>query len=407
MVCTHGSEHTSEGIVADLESAFRDNWTDDSEIVISKGFIEYFTLLKDMRTASKTSHSLLEIIFTTVCAYICGANSWEGVVEFAKARESWLLQYIEMKNGIPSLSTYWRTFVQLDPQAFSQCFRNWTYTLLGSAKHIAIDGKALRGTWEKDNPDAQLILVSAWATDKGLLLGQVKTDVKSNEITAIPRLLDIICIRDCLISIDAAGCQTKIARQIVDQGGDYLFSLKGNQGKLRKDVEFFFEDALANDWSYCDFESCESVEKGHGRIDTRTVYLVRDMSGCIDETLWPKIQSIIMVASKRCIKGKESVETRYYITSSHMSVTEVALAIRRHWSIENALHWSLDVGFREDRQVSQKKTLAENLAVVRRIALTLLRKEKSRLSLENKRMRAAMSVDYLDHVLGLKSTEIS
>lgn len=393
--------------MADLGSAFEDNWTDDSEIVISKGFIEYFTLLKDVRTANKTSHSLLEIIFTTVCAYICGANSWEGVVEFVKARESWLLQYIEMKNGIPSLATYWRTFVQLDPQTFSQCFRNWTYTLLGNTKHIAIDGKVLRGTYDKDNPDAQLILVSAWATDKGLLLGQVRTDIKSNEITAIPKLLEIICIKDCLISIDAAGCQTKIAKQIVDQGGDYLFALKGNQGTLRKDIELFFEDAIANNWEYFDFESCESIEKGHGRIDKRTVYLVRDMNICIDETLWPKIQSVIMVISKRQIKGKETVETRYYITSSNMNVTEAALSIRRHWSIENTLHWSLDVGFREDRQVSQKLNLAENLAVIRRIALTLLRKETSGLSLENKRMKAAMSVDYLDQVLGLKSMKIS
>lgn len=391
----------------DLDNIYDDDGIDSFETVISTGFIEYFSLLQDFRTANKTSHSLLEIIFMTVCAYICGANSWEGVVEFVKARKEWLLKYIEMKNGIPSLATYWRTFVHLDPHAFSQCFRNWTNTLLESTKHIAIDGKALRGAYDKDNPNSQLILVSAWATDKGLLLGQVKTDIKSNEIKAIPRLLDIICIKDCLISIDAAGCQTKIARQIVDQGGAYLFALKGNQGSLRGDVEIFFEDALASNWEYIDFQCCESIEKGHGRIDTRKTYLVKGMKDCIDEKLWPKIQSIIMVISKRSIKGKESTETRYYITSSNMDVTEVALAIRKHWGIENGLHWSLDVGFREDRQVSQKANLIENLAIVRRIAFTLLRGEPSKLSLENKRMKAAMSVDYLDQVLGFKSRKIS
>lgn len=382
------------------------DWVDDSEKAIAEGFIEYFALIKDPKTARKTNHSLLEIIFTTVCAYICGANSWEGVVEFVKSRELWLKKYIELKNGIPSLATYWRTFLHLDPSTFSKCFRDWVYTLLGKAKHIAIDGKTLCGTHDEENSDAQLILVSAWATEKGLLLGQVKTDVKSNEITAIPKLLDLICIKNCLISIDAAGCQTKIAKKIADQGGDYLLALKGNQGTLRNDVETFFQDALESNWTSLSFESCESVEKGHGRIDTRTVYLVRDMSDCIDEDLWPKIQSIIMVISKRSIKGKESIETRYYITSSPMDVTEAALAIRRHWSIENGLHWSLDVGFREDRQIVKKINLAENLAVVRRIAFTLLRRDKKALSLENKRMKAALSSDYLEEILDIKSMKI-
>lgn len=393
--------------MADFDSTCDDEWTDDSARAISSGFIEYFVLLKDPRSSKKTSHSLLEIIFTTVCAYVCGANSWEGVLEFAKARESWLKKYIALENGIPSLATYWRTFVHLEPCAFEQCFRDWVFTLLGDVKHIAIDGKTLRGVHDKTNPGAQLVLVSAWATDKGLLLGQVKTDVKSNEITAIPKLLDLIRVKDCLVSIDAAGCQTKVAEKITELGGEYLLALKGNQGTLRSDVETFFQDALVSNWEHLDFERCESVEKGHGRIDTRTVYLVRNMADCIDERQWPQIQSVIMVVSKRRIKDKESEESRYYITSSRMGVTEAALAVRRHWAIENGLHWSLDVGFREDRQVAQKMNLAENLAVLRRIAFTLLRNEKSSLSLENKRMKAAMSEDYLDQVLGLSSTKIS
>lgn len=390
-----------------FSSACDNEWIDDSTKVISSSFIEYFAMLEDARSSKKTSHSLLEIIFTTVCAYICGANSWEGVLEFARAREQWLKKYIVLENGIPSLVTYWRAFVHLEPCTFEQCFRNWVYTLLGNTRHIAIDGKTLRGVHDKENPDSQLVLVSAWATDKGLLLGQVKTDIKSNEITAIPRLLDLICVKDCLISIDAAGCQTKIAEKISKLGGEYLLALKGNQGTLRSDVEAFFQDALSSNWEHLDFERCESVEKGHGRIDTRTVYLVKDMADCIDNEQWPEIQSVIMVNSRRLIKDRETEESRYYITSSRMGVTEAALAIRKHWAIENGLHWSLDVGFREDRQVAQKINLAENLAVLRRIAFTLLKQEKSALSLENKRMKAAMSEEYLDQVLGLNATAIS
>lgn len=301
--------------MADFSDPCDDGWADDAERVISSGFIEYFSLLKDPRSVKKTSHSLLEIIFTTVCAYICGANSWEGVLEFAKAREMWLKKYILLANGIPSLVTYWRTFAHLEPNAFEQCFRDWVFTLLGEVRHIAIDGKTLRDVYDKDNPEAQLVLVSAWATDKGLLLGQVKTDIKSNEITAIPKLLDLIRVKECLISIDAAGCQTKIAEKITKLGGEYLLALKGNQSKLRADVEGFFQDALDSDWEHLDYERCESVEKGHGRIDTRTVYLVRNMTDCIDEQQWPKIQSIIMVVSKKTCERQRNRREQilYYI----------------------------------------------------------------------------------------------
>jgi predicted transposase YbfD/YdcC len=387
--------------VDDIGDETDNNWTDDSKEAIAKGFLEYFALLEDPRIIGRTDHNLLEIVFISVCAYICGFNSWEGVFEFAQNRSLWLKKYIALKNGIPSRVTYWRVFAHLNPQTFLSCFRNWIYTLLGETKHIAIDGKALRGVHDPQNPDISLILVSAWATDKSLLLGQIKTDEKSNEITAIPRLLDSICVKSCLISIDAIGCQTEIARKIVELEGDYLLALKGNQGALRTDIETFFQGALKSHWEYIDYESCESVEKGHGRIDTRKVYLVRDMQECIDTKKWPRLNSIVMVVSGRQIKDKKTTESKCYITSSSIGVTEIAFAIRKHWAIENVLHWSLDVGFREDRQVAQKMNLAENLAILRRIAFTHLRKESSSLSIENKRIKAAMSTDYLEQVLGI------
>jgi predicted transposase YbfD/YdcC len=377
-------------------------WNDDSQKAVSIGFIEYFKLLEDPKQSRKTGHNLFEIIFISVCAYICGANSWDGVFEFAKAREVWLRKYILLENGIPSRVTYWRAFSTLNPHSFQKGFRDWSSSLIGFTRHIAIDGKSLRGVYDPTNPHASLILVSAWATDRGILLGQIKTDVKSNEITAIPKLLDLIQVKGCLISIDAIGCQTDIAKKIFDLGGDYLFSLKGNQGTLKDDVEHFFQDMIALNWQGLDYEYIESIEKGHGRIDSRKVYLVK-----ADEEMrekWANINSLVLVISGREMKGKESIEYRYYISSSAMKVDEMSLAIRRHWSIENEFHWSIDVGFREDRQVAQMGNLAENLAVLRRIAFNYLNqmdRSNCRLSIENKRLKAAMSTDFLESILCL------
>jgi len=382
------------------------HWIDDSQDTIYKGFTEHFKVLEDPRMLGKTGHNLLEVIFISVCAYICGANSWDGVYEFAKTRHLWLTKYISLENGLPSRVTYWRLLAHLNAKAFQSCFQDWAGTLLGNTKHIAIDGKALRGVYNPLGTKATLILVSAWATDRSLLLGQVKTDVKSNEITAIPKLLDMLRLRDCLVSIDAIGCQTDIAKKITDLGGDYLFALKGNQGTLNTDVEYFFQDALETEWKNIDYESCESVEKGHGRIDTRKVYLVREVNG-LGKGNWPKLNSLIMVIAKRFARNKESIERRYYITSSKMGVTEMGLAIRNHWGIENGLHWSLDVGFREDRQVAHKENLAENLAVLRRIAFNYLKQDASPLSIENKRFKAAMDTDYLEKLLQLSLQKIS
>lgn len=378
-------------------------WVDDSQEAISKGFIEYFKILTDPRLVYKTSHSFIEIIFITVCAYISGANSWEGVYEFAEIRKDWLQKYITLKNGLPSRVTYWRVFTHLNPLTFQNCFYEWvshlTKPIKHNIKHIAIDGKCLRGVHDPKDKNASLILVSAWATDIGLLLGQVKTEVKSNEITAIPKLLDMIQIKDCLVSIDAMGCQVDIAKKIIDLGGDYLFSLKGNQETLKYDVEQIFSNFIQLDWRESAYESVESIEKGHGRIDTRKTYLIKTDNHLNEK--WPKLSSIIMVESTRELKDKKSKECRYYISSSSMKAEPMALSIRKHWAIENGLHWMVDVGFREDRQVAQKHNLAENLAVVRRIAFNHLKQEGSNLSIENKRLKAAMSTAFLEKVLNL------
>lgn len=380
------------------ENNFPD-WVDDSQDAIYKGFTEYFKALEDNRVVYLTSHKLLEVIFIGVCAYICGANSWDGVFEFAKVRENWLKRYLALENGLPSRVTYWRIFSQLEPQTFQNCFKDWAESLLGQSRHIAIDGKKLRGVYHPTDPNISLILVSAWATERGLLLGQVKTDEKSNEITAIPKLLNMIHVKDCIVTLDAMGCQTEIAKRIVNGEGEYLLALKGNQGTLKDDVELFFKGAIDTDWEDVNYERYETLEKGHGRIDTRTAYLVKDIEWLNNKKDWPNLQGIIMMISQRQSKGKKSTETRYYITSSGMKVEGIALAIRMHWGIENGLHWSLDVGFREDRQVARKANLAENLAVIRRIAFNYLNQENSNLSIENKRLKSAMDPNYLEQVL--------
>jgi predicted transposase YbfD/YdcC len=394
-------KQTTRGFFEDMDLNHSE-WVDDSQNAVSKGFIEYFKLVENPNQSSKTSHSLLEIIFISVCAYLCGANSWDGVSEFAKAREAWLRRHISLANGLPSRATYWRAFASLEPQGFQKCFQEWARTLMGPTKHIAIDGKTLRGVYDPKDSKASFILVSAWATDRGILLGQVKTDTKSNEITVIPELLDVIRVKDCLISIDAMGCQVSLAKKITELGGEYLFALKGNQGTLKNDVEAFFDDMISLNWKNFDYEYVETLEKGHGRIDSRKTYMVKADDSMKEK--WANIHSLILIVSSREIKGNETIEHRYYISSSPMKVDEVALAIRRHWSIENGFHWSMDVGFREDRQVAQINNVAENLAVLRRIAFNLLNqmgKESRPLSIENKRLKAAMSTDFLEKILGL------
>jgi predicted transposase YbfD/YdcC len=377
------------------------HWEDDTQDVLQEEtFSEYFKILEDPRQASKTAHDLLEIIFIAVCAYICGANSWTGIYEFSKAKEDWLKKVLNLSNGLPSRITYWRVFSAIDAEAFQKSFFNWVKGSFGEYKGaIAIDGKELRGF--HDNEGYPLNIVSAWATEKGLLLGQVQTDVKSNEITAIPQLLDMLNIKDCVISIDAMGCQKEIAKKIINKNGDYILALKGNQGTLREDVELFFSEEK-NNWKTLPYEQVRSIEKGHGRIETREVYVIRDIDWLEQKKEWSNLSAIIMVKSQREIKDKKNIEKRFYITSSKAQIENIAKLIRGHWGIENGLHWTLDVGFREDRQVARNRNLARNLAMLRRISFNHLKQEKnSGLSMENKRFKAAMNTKYLERVLKL------
>jgi predicted transposase YbfD/YdcC len=372
--------------------------------IFQDSFFSHFSELEDPRIDRKKLHNLMEILFIAICAFICGANSWLGIVEFAKAKEKWLKKFIKIDNGIPSHVTFWRVFSRLKPKAFENCFINWMkkLALLTKGEIIAIDGKTIRGTYDIDDRSAAIHMVSAWANQNRLILGQVKTEEKSNEITAIPKLLDMIDVKDCTITIDAMGCQKEIAEKIIDNEANYILALKGNQGSLKGDISLFLQDAIKTDFKGIDYDFYSSTEKSHGRIETRKIYVVDNINWLEGKDHWKSLSSIILVESTREHKNKVTSENRYYISNLLSSARQFAQDIREHWGVENSLHWCLDVGFREDRSVSKNAQTGENMSILRRIAFNLFKKDKtSKRSIENKRFRAALNESYLEELLGL------
>lgn len=340
-------------------------------------------------------HKLSDIFFITLCAAICGADDWASIEQFGKAKEKWFTAVLGLKHGIPSHDTFGRVFALIDTQRFSECFSRWVADLsdLSDGEIIAIDGKCLRRSLDSASDKAAIYMVSAWATQNQLVLGQQRVDDKSNEITAIPKLLIQLNIAGAVVTMDAMGCQTAIAQQIVDQEADYLLSLKGNQGSLHQEVKLFFESA----------NTCPSVghtryDGGHGRIETRIVRATSDIQWLKkNHPHWPKLTSIIAVTAIRECKGKTTEETRYFISSMDASNPErLGQIVRAHWGIENNLHWVLDYAFREDDQRMRSGNGDANMAVVRHIALNLVKTEKTvKLGVKNKRLNAGWDEDYL------------
>jgi len=379
--------------------------------------VSHFTILQDPRVDRTKQHALLDIVVIAFCAVLCGAEGWEDMEDFGKAKQEWLQERLglQLENGIPGDDTFRRLFARLDPEQFGRCFLSFAQSLHTHTKGevIALDGKAVRHSFDAATGQAALHLVSAWATESGLALGQVKVDTKSNEITAIPALLKLLDISGCVITIDAMGCQKVIAKQIMDKKADYVLSLKGNQSTLHEDVKLFFEDARAHEFYQKDQERqithgySETVEKDHGRIETRRCWLVQ---GAALDWLWQKeewagLSSIGAVESERRIGEKVTRETRYFISSLRGSVKKFARAVRAHWGIENRLHWALDVAMGEDECGIWQDHAPENLATLRKIALNLLRQEKrNKRGLKAKSKRAAWDNDYLLQIL-LQTTQ--
>ena len=362
--------------------------------------MEHFQGLTDPRNGRAQRHNLLDIIALTICAVICGADNWVEIAEFGQAKADWLRGFLALPNGIPSHDTLGRVFSRLDPEQFQAGFLDWVQSIseLTQGEVVAIDGKTLRGSGDRSSGRRPLHLVSAWASANRLTLGQVKTDAKSNEITAIPQLLALLDLRGCLVTIDAMGCQKAIARQIVAGEADYLLAVKGNQGQLYD----LLQDAFRATENRDPLGRCREVSKGHGRLEVRECRVITDREelAYMDPAgEWPQLSSVAQVSYERQAGGG-TTEQRYYICSRLLTAEEFLESARAHWGIENQLHWVLDVAFDEDHCRVRTGNAAANLSVVRQMSLNLLRREPTRkVGVKAKRKRAGWDGDYLQKIL--------
>ncbi|MDP9313647.1 MAG: ISAs1 family transposase [Chloroflexota bacterium] len=359
--------------------------------------MEHFSAVEDPRRDHGKRHLLEDILVLTICAVICGADGFVAVEAFGHAKHDWLRRFLALPNGIPSHDTIRAVFSRLNPRQFEQCFLAWVNAVFvrTAGTVVAIDGKTLRRSYDRKSKQAALQMVSAWATANRLVLGQVAVDDHSNEITAIPKLLEVLDLHGCIVTIDAIGCQQDIAAQIIDQGGDYVLAVKANQGSLFTEVHQCFEDIEAEGMRFY-----ETEEQGHGRAETRWYWMTETLPWPLRRIQWKGLRSMGVVEASRTVGEKYTVERRYYISSLPADAQQLAEAVRGHWHIENQLHWVLDVAFREDESRIRTGHADANMAVVRRIALNLLKQDTSvKLGIANKRLKAGWDEAYLLKIL--------
>jgi predicted transposase YbfD/YdcC len=367
----------------------------------SVAFEEYFADVTDPRRREGT-YPLLNILFIAVCAVICGADDFVAIAEFGRSKRKFLEKFLDLRAGIPSHDRFNAIFRALKPAEFEKCLLNWIVALheVTDGQVVAIDGKTLRRSFDTASGKAAIHMVSAWATANHISLGQIVVDEKSNEITAIPKLLELLELSGALVTIDAMGCQREIAEQIVASGADYVLAVKENQPTLHKELVFFFADHRADDFARVNVRRQETYEHAHGRDEMRFYYLCPVPDDLQSQERWHKLRAIGMTINNTVRDGKECIEARYYILSRFVSGQRFAEAVRKHWAIENRLHWQLDVTFQEDQSRIRKGHADANFSSLRRTALSLLKNNHTKkVGVKNKRLAAALNDDYLTEVL--------
>ena len=370
-------------------------------------FLEIFEVLPDFRQEGKVKHKLIDVIFTAVVATIANADTWIEVEAFVEAKEEWFKQFIPLENGVPSHDTYERIFENIDGSAFNSSFMNWTNAMAtkSEGRIVAIDGKTSRRSHDKSTNRKAIHIVNAWVDENDLILGQLKTEEKSNEITAIPELLDILFLEGAIVTIDAAGTQKKIVEKIISKKADYVLALKGNHGIFHREVREYFEDAVKNKFKNIDYSEKITREKGHGRIEKREYIQTNDIDWFCEKDLWTGLKSIGMVRRTVTTGEKTTVEVFYYISSLVAPENDpcdlFAKAVRKHWGVESC-HWILDVVFKEDNSRVRKNNGAINQSLLRKIALNILKSEtvsKKKRSLKLKRFKSSADENFLAELI--------
>lgn len=364
---------------------------------------QYFGEIPDPRVERTRAHQLLDIIAIALFAVLSGADSWVAIETYGNAKRNWLKSFLALPNAIPSHDTFARVFARLDPEAFEVSFQRWIQALVSTlgAQLVAIDGKSVKGSYDREGGIKALQLVSAWASEHRLVLGQCAVASKSNEITAIPVLLEQLALADCIVSIDAMGTQSAIAEQITTQQADYILALKGNHPTLFEQAQIGFETAQARQWEDIEHTQYQQTETGHHRIESRSIWQIPAVQVFAKEQLeqWAGLQSLVVVQSHRRLWNKDTSETRYFLSSLSTDAQTFARYIRAHWGVENQLHWCLDVVFNEDASRIRKDHAPRNMSVLRRLALNLLRQEPSKGSLAMKRYRAGLDDQFMLQIL--------
>lgn len=364
---------------------------------------EHFDDIEDIRIERGKKHQLIDIITIAICAVVCGADGWIDIEMYGIARKKWLGEFLSLPNGIPSHDTFARVFSQINPEEFNRCFLNWVKGIrqITAGEIIAFDGKQSRNSGDEKNGQGVINTVSAWATSNRLVLGQKKVEGKSNEITALPELIKVLDLAGCIVTIDAMGCQREIVKKIIEKDADYVIAVKKNQPTLYEQVEQVFKQAIRNHGEGLKISSFNSKELNRGREEIRNYLMISDVSVQIDSLKkWQNLTSIGMVESVRVLAGKTSVEIRYFISSLENDAQKLAEAIRGHWSIENSLHWVLDVALKEDNSRIRKDRAPANFAVLRHIAINIISQNKSRkLSVRSKRFLATLDEEYSTELL--------